>query len=245
MSMDQGQITRLLHECGQGHPGSADELYRQVQSGLRRLAHRRLGREGFDPLLQTTLLADDVFMEILGSRDLKLENRRHLYALAAQLMERALRMHARTRKRTKRNGGLAPLQLDDQQDPPAPADPFAEASARELRSVMIHSLRRLGEHYGAQTRDTVVLRRGCGMSVQATAELLHVSERTIKRRTHFGLAWLVKELKSKGYEIGGVVDGGLANHTSIVCGRSPIKPPLSPVKRASAFCARPARTTER
>ena len=155
--------------------------------------------------MQTTLLADDAFLEIIGSTNLKMHNRRHMYAIAAKLMERALRMRARTRKRVKRNHGIAPLNIDDQVGLEAVDDPTAEAAASELREVLVDSLKRLGEHYGEATRDVVILRRGCGLSVPEAARLTDVSERTVKRRTRFGLAWLVKDLKSKGYEIGDAV----------------------------------------
>lgn len=196
---DGGDITRLLRD---GERDNADELYLRVRGGLRRIAHRRLGGEDYDPLLQTTLLADDAFLEILRSTKLEVRNRTHLFALASRLMERALRVHARSRKRLKRNGGVTPLPIEEQDDLADTACPVAEASAREMHGVMTDALERLGEHYDSETRDTVVLRRGCGLSVQETADLLGVSERTIKRRTRYGLAWLVKELEAKGYEIG-------------------------------------------
>jgi RNA polymerase sigma factor (TIGR02999 family) len=105
-------VTALLHLAGGGDPEARNALFRLVESELRRRAHARLKRERPGHDLQTTVLIDEAFLKLVGTADLRWEDRSQFYCCAAQVMRQLLVDYARKRDAEFRGGGIAPAPLD-------------------------------------------------------------------------------------------------------------------------------------
>ena len=184
------EVTAMLRYWRNGDRERQDELFRAVYDELHRQAARYLRRELPGLTLQSSDLIHEAYLRLIDQRDVEWQNRLHFYAIAAQQMRRILVDHARQRHAAKRGGSNLRLPLDEAES--VPVEP-------ELDFVALDQvLNRLSEIDSQQSR-IVELRFFSGLSVEETAEVLGISERTVKRDWHVAKAWLRRELsKDKG-----------------------------------------------
>lgn len=169
-------ITTLLQVLPKGDPGVRDELARLVYDELRMVAGRQFSREGRAQSLQPTMLVHDAFMRLLKAESVSWQDRAHFYAFAARNMRQVLVEHARSR------GKDAPLQLADVAD--LRSDGLA-IDATKLEQAL-EALARLDPRQA----QVVTLRFFATMTVEETALVLGVSERTVKNDWRAARAWL-------------------------------------------------------
>jgi len=180
------QITKLLLAWGQGERAALDRLLPLVYKELRRLAHRYMAGERPDHILQTTALVNEAYLRLIDVRQVQWENRAHFFALSAQLMRRILVEFARTRGSRKRGGGIPRVSLDEAligpeepgQDLVALDDALTAMATVDPRQSQVVELRFFG-----------------GLSVEETAEALHVSPQTVLRDWRLAKAWLRREMR--------------------------------------------------
>jgi len=167
-------------------PLPMDDLLPLVYGELKRIAARQLSRERPDHTLSTTALVHEAWLELSSLDRIKWQNRSHYLALAAQAMRRVLIDHAVAKRAQKRGGGQHAEPLDDD------ALVLVERRAEELLDLNT-ALDRLGTLDQRQMR-VVECRFFGGMSVEETAEALHLSPATVKRDWMLARAWLNREL---------------------------------------------------
>jgi RNA polymerase sigma factor (TIGR02999 family) len=178
------EITQLLVSARQGNREAFDEVFSRVYQELRRLAEAQIRRVGVEHTLGTTAIVNEAYMKLLKSPNLSWEDRGHFYAVAATAMRHILLNHARHHVAKKRGGGR-PAELGDHESP-------VEATAVELVEID-QALTRLAALDERLAR-VVELRFYAGLSVVETAEVLGVTDRTIKRDWQAARAFLYREL---------------------------------------------------
>jgi RNA polymerase sigma factor (TIGR02999 family) len=178
----------LLIDWSNGDQSAFDKLMPLIDEELRRLAHRYMSRERAGHTLQTTALVNEAFVRLVNRKNVNWQNRAHFFGLAAQLMRTILVDHARSHACAKRGGGAFKLELDD-------ALVVSQKKAVEVIALndALNELVRLDP----QQSRIVELRFFGGLTVEETAEVLHLSPATIKREWSTAKAWLYHEL-SKG-----------------------------------------------
>jgi RNA polymerase sigma factor (TIGR02999 family) len=165
---------------------SLDQLLEGVYPQLRALAGHLMRNERDEHTLQPTALVHEAVLRLLEQDSVAYANPRHLIALAASAMRRALVDHARRRRSTKRDGGVR-VQLTD--DLPATAD-------RDLDLIAVDTaLERLATMDARQAR-IVELRYYAGLDIEETAAALDISPATVKRDWVLAKAWLQREIGS-------------------------------------------------
>jgi RNA polymerase sigma factor (TIGR02999 family) len=181
-------LTQLLIDWSNGDQSAFDKLMPLIDEELRRLAHRYMSRERAGHTLQTTALVNEAFVRLVNRKNVNWQNRAHFFGLAAQLMRTILVDHARSHACAKRGGGAFKLELDD-------ALVVSQKKAAEVIALndALNELVRLDP----QQSRIVELRFFGGLTVEETAEVLHLSPATIKREWSTAKAWLYHEL-SKG-----------------------------------------------
>ena len=188
-SSSSGDVTRLLEALNDGDDGAADTLIRVVYKELKAVAASHMSREDAGHTLQPTALVHEAYLRLVNQRRVKWNGRAHFFAIAAQAMRRVLIDHARRKKALRRGGDramtLLELHATDTTDSPGPVDLLALNSALE----------RLAEQHQRQTR-IIELRYFGGLSVKETAEVLQVSEATVKRDWRYARAWLFREIQT-------------------------------------------------
>jgi RNA polymerase sigma factor (TIGR02999 family) len=182
------EITQLLLAWGRGEQAALDQLTPLVYDELRRLAHRYMRREHPGHTLQTSALVNEVYLRLIDSSHVRWQNRVHFFAVSAQLMRRILVDFARSRHNLKRGGGVRQVSLDE-------ALLVSNESSTDL--VALDDALKALASLDARQSQVVELRFFGGLSVEETAEVLHVSEGTVRRDWSLARAWLHRELNHK------------------------------------------------
>ena len=182
-----GEITEGLRDWSDNrHDDSADALLKLVYTELHRQAHRYLQRERVGHTLQTTALVNEAYLKLVEQKSVAWESRSHFYAIAATMMRRILIDYAKTKHRVRRGGVHSDLPLED-----ALTIRVSETDFDLL--ALDEALSRLAAKE-AQLAKVVELRFFSGLDVVETAEVLGLSESTIKRDWRMAKAWLHREL---------------------------------------------------
>jgi RNA polymerase sigma factor (TIGR02999 family) len=177
----------MLANVAAGDPDAAASLFALVYDELRRLAASALRRERPDHTLQATALVHEAYLRLADEPDARWENRAHFLAVAAQAMRRILVDHARGRNAQKRGGGDVRRSLDGLEGIVAAEGPEVDLLALD------EALGRLAVFDPRQAR-VVELRFFGGLTVEETAAVTGLSDRTVKREWQMARAWLRREM---------------------------------------------------
>jgi RNA polymerase sigma factor (TIGR02999 family) len=112
-------------------------------------------------------------------------NRAHFFAMAATLMRRILVDAARARGYQKRGGGAPMLSLDEALI--VPTEPGADLIALDDALTALAAI-------DPRKGQVVEMRFFAGLSLEETAEALHVSRDTVKRDWKMAKLWLLREM---------------------------------------------------
>jgi RNA polymerase sigma-70 factor, ECF subfamily len=157
-----------------------------VESELRRLARAYMARERRDHTLQTTALVNEAFFRLIDAQGVPWQDRAHFLGLAARLMRRVLVDHARKRGYEKRGGGYEKVSL---------VDTILISRAPDIDLLALDwALEALAVVDERKAR-VIDMRFFGGMTVEETAEALHVSADTVKRDWQFAKLWLLRKLE--------------------------------------------------
>jgi RNA polymerase sigma factor (TIGR02999 family) len=179
------ELTQLLVDWSNGDTAALEKLLPLIDQELRRLAHRYMSRERAGHTLQTTALVNEAFVRLVNRTNVNWQNRAHFFGIAASLMRTILVDHARSHACAKRGGGAFNLELDETMI-------VSKQKASEVLALddALNELARLDP----QQSRVVELRFFGGLTVEETAEVLHVSPATIKREWSTAKAWLYHKL---------------------------------------------------
>ncbi|HEV8160607.1 MAG TPA: sigma-70 family RNA polymerase sigma factor [Pyrinomonadaceae bacterium] len=184
---EASEITQMLREWSGGKQEALDNLLPLVYDELHRQASRFLRKERQGHTLQTTALINEAYLKLIDQRSVNWESRTHFFAIAAQAMRRILVDYARTTRREKRGGDDIKLPLEE-----------ALTVAAEEKSVDLialdEALNKLAEQDERQAR-VVELRYFSGLSLEETAEALHISRATVAGDWNMAKVWLFRELR--------------------------------------------------
>lgn len=161
------------------------ELQEAIYHQMRVIARQRLANESPAHTLQATALVHEAYMRLQRHEAIMALDRGAFLAAAAEAMRRILVDHARTKKRIKRGAGVKPVLLDVAQ--------LAEQNDPDMVLSLDEAICRL-EAVDADAARVVRLRFFAGLSVEETAEVMKVSDRTVKRDWAFARAWLYEQL---------------------------------------------------
>lgn len=166
-----------------------DELVPLVYDELRVIARRQLRRQWGGHTLDTTALVHEAYLKLSDPSRADFHDRAHFLAVAATAMRQILVDYARRRTARKRRGDGVRL-------PPVGAPAGGEDRAAEMLAVD-EALTSLSALDGRLAR-LVELRFYGGLTVEETAEVLEVSERTVKRDWRKARAFLYRALSTAG-----------------------------------------------
>ena len=189
MNQTSHEVTRLLQDWSGGDAGAAERLMPLVYEELRRLARSYLRRERSDHTLQPTALVNEAYLKLVDQSRVSWQDRHHFFGIAAQMMRRVLVDHARSHAAEKRGGGLGKVSLDD-----------ANVPTGERASELIElddALQKLAEVFPRKGQ-VVELRFFGGFSVDETAAILDISDKTVMREWDSAKLWLYRQMDGGG-----------------------------------------------
>lgn len=178
--------TALLQAWSRGEPGALEALVPLVHDELRRLARYYMRSERVGHTLQATALIHEAYLRLVDVRHVQWQDRAHFLAVAARIMRRILVDAARAKGYQKRGGGAPRVSFDEalvvsrepSQDVLAVDDALTALAAIDVRKSQVVEMRFFG-----------------GLTLDETAEALHVSRDTVKRDWRMAKLWLLRELR--------------------------------------------------
>lgn len=183
--MPSAQVTALLNDWSKGDQAALEKLLPAIYDELRDLAREYLRHERRDHTLQATALVHEAYFRLVDANT-AWQGRVHFFRAAAQAMRRILVDHARARKAAKRaiDGEKVPLHEEEL----AEELELSDDGGLDLVEVdeALQALARLDERKAS----IVELRYFAGLSIEEIAEVLGISEATVKREWVLARAWL-------------------------------------------------------
>jgi hypothetical protein len=181
------ELTVILQRMDQGDPHAADELLPVVYEELRKLAAQKMARENPGQTLQATALVHEAWIRLGGDDQPEWRNRAHFFAAAAEAMRRILIDNARRKNYLRHGGGAQRVNLEGLD---------LAASMDDGQLLTLHeALDRLAEHDAGKAQ-LVNLRFFAGLTNEQAAQVLGVSEPTVKRHWAYARAWLYREMNA-------------------------------------------------
>ena len=180
-------ITQLLVDWSKGDRKALDKLMPLVYSELRRLAGNYLRRERQGHTLQPTALVNEAYLKLIDQKNAKWQNRAQFYGVAAQLMRRILVDHARAHQADKRGGS------EQQRLSITSAERIVQQPEVDL--LALHEALEELATLDPQQERIVELRFFGGLSIEETAEVLHIGHATVERDWKMARAWLRRKLE--------------------------------------------------
>ena len=184
MESQSPEVTMLLARARAGDQAALGAAYAAVYAELKRAARAQLRR--MRDRFQTTALVHEAYLKLAGAARLTATDRNHLLALSARAMRQVLVDDARAHKADKRGSGLESLTL---------SAPGADSGGRAVFEVLaldelLQSLHKLDE----RAAQVVELRYFGGYSETEIAEMLGISDRTLRRDWRKARAFLLAEM---------------------------------------------------
>jgi RNA polymerase sigma factor (TIGR02999 family) len=136
--------------------------------------------------LQATALVNEAYLRLIDVSQVNWQNRAHFLAVSAMLMRRVLVDFARARNYQKRGGGAQRVSFDEGLI--VPNEPGQDL-------VALHDALTALAEVDARKSRVVEMRFFGGLSVEETAEALHVSTDTVMRDWKLAKVWLLRELR--------------------------------------------------
>lgn len=183
------EITLLLRAWNEGDEAALEALTPLVYQELHRLAHRHLARERGDVSLQTSALVNEAYLRLVDARAVSWQNRAHFFGVSARLMRQVLVDFARHRDSQKRGGAISIVGLED-----TPNQGVDIAQSRGADLIALDDALNLLSTLNPRHSQIVELRFFGGLTEEEIAEVLHVSERTVRSDWRVARAWLQREL---------------------------------------------------
>lgn len=178
-------ITQMLQEVGDNRE-AVDRILPIVYPELRQMAQRHLRGERADLTLDTAALVHEAYLKLVRQDAATWQNRAHFFGIAALAMRRILVDYAK-RSRAEKRGGDAPRVT------------FIDGEvAREARTDELLALDEALERLAATSeRAARVIELGFfgGLTQPEIAEVLSISEITVRRDWRMARAWLTAALQ--------------------------------------------------
>jgi len=179
------RLNELLQVVSKGDRGAAEALFPYIYDELRVLAQRYLLRERVGHTLQPTALVHEAYLKLSGHKSPNLADESHFKAIAARAMRQILVDHARAKKSEKRGGDAQRVTLNEN---------LQGAEDRTIDILILDQMLTKLEMEHQRMCLGVELRFFSGMSESEIAEVLGVSERTVRGDWSVAKLWLNREL---------------------------------------------------
>ncbi|MBI5268967.1 MAG: sigma-70 family RNA polymerase sigma factor [Burkholderiales bacterium] len=182
---DDASLTQWLAQLAGPDPTAAQRLFEALYQDLRRLARQQLRQEAPGHTLSATALTHEAWFRLADQTRTQWRSRGHFLAVASTMMRRILINHAEARRADKRSAELVHLSLSGLDGIALPVD---------HDMLAVHAALLAFEAVDPRAARIVELRFFGGLEIVEIAEVLGLSEATVKRDWALARAWLRREL---------------------------------------------------
>jgi len=180
---DSSATALLFARWASGDRGAVDDLVTHLYQDIHSIAVRELRSER-RLTIRPTALVHEVYLRLIGLRDMRWQDRAHFLAMAARVTRQALVDEARRSRAEKRDGGT-PVTLTDEN---------LGSQENGFDALDVEALLTELKGFDEVAAEVVALRVFGGLSIEEAAEAMSLSVRTANRRWAAGKAWLALEL---------------------------------------------------
>jgi RNA polymerase sigma factor (TIGR02999 family) len=181
-------VTRVLNAVSQGDSSQQNALLESIYAELHAMAARKMAQEHHGYTLQPTALVNEAYLRLAGN-DREWQNRRHFFGAAAEAMRRILVEAARKRAAAKRGGGQKDTMFEDENE-------NHNLLVPDERVLEIHEVLDELEREDEIKARIVKLRFFVGLKHREIAELLEISDKTVRRHWEGAKLWLHRAIHS-------------------------------------------------
>jgi RNA polymerase sigma factor (TIGR02999 family) len=192
MEPNDAPITLWLRQAAGGDRVALDAVFESLYPQLRRVAHARLYAQGRADDLGTTTLVHESFLRLVKASTLQLADRKHFFTYAAKTMRHIIVDDARALHAERRGGDAAHVTLDGDEGLPPPSH------AAEQQVLAVHEALAELEAVDPALAELVEMRFFGGYEEAEIAELLGISERTVRRHWDKARSYLYVALRGEG-----------------------------------------------
>ena len=182
---EKKDVTQLLSREQAGNREALDELLPLVYDELRRVAGNQLRSERANHTLQATALVNEAYMRLLEQKEVDWQNRLHFFSIASEMMRRILVNYAIQRNAKKRGDGAVQIELDET---------VSYSDGRDFDLLSLDEALKGLAKLDAQQARIVELRFFGGLTIEETAQILEISDSTVKREWRMAKAWLKSQI---------------------------------------------------
>lgn len=185
------EVTQILASIEQGDPKAAEELLPLIYQELRRLAASKMVSQAPGQTLQATALVHEAYLRLAGTGHHSWGSRGHFFAAAAEAMRHILVDRARRKRRAKHGGDLQRLDVDVGE---------VATEGDDEKVLLVHeALNKLAAEDPVKA-EVVKLHYFAGLTHEETAQMLKLSEKTVRRHWNFARVWLYQSIRSAAGE---------------------------------------------
>jgi RNA polymerase sigma factor (TIGR02999 family) len=179
-------VSWLVGAWAGGDAKALEKLLPLIYPELRRIARRHLAGRPRGQTLDSSALVNEAYLKLVRAGSVPCESRAHLLSICAQMMRRILIDHARSKAYGKRGGGATQVTLNEG---------IAGAGSETIDLLALDRALEILERLDPRKARMIELRYFGGLTVTETAEVLRVSEETVKRDWKLARAWLRRQLE--------------------------------------------------
>jgi RNA polymerase sigma factor (TIGR02999 family) len=182
-------LTLWLKRMSAGESEAAEHVASAVYQELRRLAAFAIGPESRHHSLQPTLLVNEAFLQLIKGQPVEWQDRSHFFNLASRMMRRIVIDYFRSQDAQKRPPRHLQFSVED-------AIVFSD-ERRDEALIVDEALSKLTE-IDARAAKVVELRYFAGFTVNETADVLGIADRTVRRDWEMAHWWLKRYFAAEG-----------------------------------------------
>ncbi len=179
------QITKLLVDWSEGNEFAQDQLFPLVYEELRQMARRYMRRQPSEHTLQTTELIHEAYLKLANQDEKAWQNRAHFFGVAAKAMRHILVDYARSKQSRKRGDWKSRVTLSE--------NVIISTENSDEMVALDDALKQLSTLDERKSR-VVELKFFGGLNIEEIAEVLKISDKTVKRDWRFARTWLLRQL---------------------------------------------------
>lgn len=166
-----------------------EQLYPLIYDELKQLAYAQMSRQSPDHTLSRTELVHETYLKMIDQSQINFNDKSHFLAIASRCMRQILIDYARKKYARKRGGKKKELTYIDEL--------FEAQNKKAEELISIDTALEELEKLNARLCKVVEMRFFGEMTIPQTAEVLDISESTVKRDWMKARGWLYNKLKGK------------------------------------------------
>jgi RNA polymerase sigma factor (TIGR02999 family) len=184
---ESGSLTDLIRLARDGDEAALHRVFDATYGDLRALAHMRLSQGARALMLDTTALVHESYLRFANAGQLNINDRQHFLRYAANVMRSVIVDFVRERIAERRGGAAQHVTLSTQIGDTTPTG--------EDEILRVHEVLEELAQYDQRMVQVVEMRYFAGMTENEIADVLGVTDRTVRRDWEKARLWLAQALQ--------------------------------------------------